>query len=645
MTGYGRGATRAASIYGLGVAALLPFSIISLAITTRYLDLADYGRLAALFALAGVLTLIAGLGIVQGTIMVVYRSGDDGADGADAIDDGGGDADDMDAILGGDDHRSIDEKRRILGSGLLLVSGAAATIAGIVAVCAPLVADVLLGSSGWAGSVRWMALSVWMGAIWRMAHQVWRLERRQWEWLGFQVLRPLLAVIGTLITLMAGMGVDGPLAATAGATFIAIVASMTGSWRCWLFRWAPHDYLQIWRVGRKFISMQLAGLAQSHLAILLLAVTSSSSAVGIYAVAQRIANIPSYFADGFFMAWPTIDSSPIGMAARLRRGRARHAAGVFSLLCLTTLGLLVLVSLSANGALHVLAPGFGAAADLIPLIAAGTLGHVVFRGIYRAARFPARRAWYVGLHFVWIAPFVGVAAVLLPIGPTWAIAGANVVAYAIIAYGMAWRDRKSVAPTPFAWRRLGIAVLGAAICIVGLEESQTSGAVRAAVSVVILVIFPVVLVAVGVIPRSQVRMIFEILSVLLPARRRRSTFTAVAELPQAQRETVVRLLWDQQSVAAVASQAQVSDQVVRARLVRGLRGVSGIGEPSERDAVIGEYLLSTSLMTLERDEIARRMARSGIDPLVLDQLEQSMNDVRRLRRYGSKRVDAALVQA
>ena len=54
--------TRAGAIYALGMMAILPAGLVSVAVTTRYLEPADYGRLAILFAVASVLTILCGLG-------------------------------------------------------------------------------------------------------------------------------------------------------------------------------------------------------------------------------------------------------------------------------------------------------------------------------------------------------------------------------------------------------------------------------------------------------------------------------------------------------------------------------------------------------------------------------------------------------
>ena len=48
MVSYGQSMTRAGAIYAVGMMAVFPVALLSVAITTRYLEPPDYGRLAIL---------------------------------------------------------------------------------------------------------------------------------------------------------------------------------------------------------------------------------------------------------------------------------------------------------------------------------------------------------------------------------------------------------------------------------------------------------------------------------------------------------------------------------------------------------------------------------------------------------------------
>ena len=77
MALYGQVATRTSLLYAFGIAGVLPISIVSLAVTTRYLPPSDFGVLAALLAVSSLITVLGGVGFLQGMMMAAYRLADD----------------------------------------------------------------------------------------------------------------------------------------------------------------------------------------------------------------------------------------------------------------------------------------------------------------------------------------------------------------------------------------------------------------------------------------------------------------------------------------------------------------------------------------------------------------------------------------
>ena len=78
---------------------VFPFSLLQLAVFTRFLEPAEYGELALLMFFSGLSTMIMNLVTLQGALIVTYgHSGDDGGD--DGMDDGGGDMGAVDEDLG-----------------------------------------------------------------------------------------------------------------------------------------------------------------------------------------------------------------------------------------------------------------------------------------------------------------------------------------------------------------------------------------------------------------------------------------------------------------------------------------------------------------------------------------------------------------
>lgn len=622
MTLYGGAMTRAGSVFAIGMMAIVPFGIASLAVTTRFLEPADFGRLAILFAIASVVTVLAGLGVFQGTLIVVYGAVDD---------DEGGDADTAaDSAEVQQPEETAAERRRILGSGLLILVAMATALCLAVALVGAAVAVALLDSS-WIGAIAWMAASAWAGAIWRVVHQVPRMERRPARWSALQFLRPGLVLAGTVAALAAGLGIEGVLMATAAGTLLAAGFAFLISRRCFRFEPRLADATMLWRKGRDWVPLTLASVLQANASVLALGALASPASVGLFQVANRIAQIPSYFADGFLTGWPAMERSPISIAAKDRKGRREYSASVFTLFCLITLALLFAVSVLSGVLIHIAAPSYDSAATLIPIVAASYGAHAVFRGAYRATSFPARRWWYMLLHLLWIAPYAGVAAVLMRFDASYGVAIAQLMAGVVVSVVFVAVDRRGPQPTPFEWRRLGIALLVACACAGLAHLLPVPSTVRAALSVGALVAFPVFLVLTRTLPREQLRAVWAIAAALLPRRlRRRELRSRLAALPEPEREAVVLVVCERQDPERAARRIGAAKDLVLARMVRGLRRVSGGGEATPVDHLIGDYLLHPG-STIERDAWAAHLRAAGVDPLQLHVLEESNREVSRLK--------------
>ena len=139
MTIYGRVAARTSTIYAIGMMGVLPFGLVSSPSPRATSALADFGRRATLFAVSSLVTVLCGLGLLQGTMMAVYRIADGGEDsGGDVV-----------AEAEGEPAVTSRERCRLLGSGFIIVGAAAgALVCGVLALFANPVAHLLLGSGG-----------------------------------------------------------------------------------------------------------------------------------------------------------------------------------------------------------------------------------------------------------------------------------------------------------------------------------------------------------------------------------------------------------------------------------------------------------------------------------------------------------------
>ena len=636
----GQAFTRTGSLYSIGVASVVPFALLSLAVTTRYLGPADYGRLAILFAIASILTVLSGLAVLQGTLSVVYRASDEEGDGDG---DGDGFGDDGAAPLDLDPEQielSVTEKHRLLGSGLLLMMLSCTLWCAPVALLAPIVADVFLGSTSWTGAVLLMTVSAWSGGLWRLEHQVWRVEYRPVVWCLFQALRPLLVVSGTIVALASGYGIEGVLVSTAAGTMLATLVSMFCSRRLFFFRPRREDAPRIIRAGMSLVPIIIARVIQGNVSVLLLALIAPAASVGLFQVASRIAMIPSFFASGYLLGWVPLNRSPIGTAGQQLRGRAEYSGRLFTLLVLILIGLTVVTALGSEVAIRIAAPSFSAAADLLPIVALGAAMHEVFHAYYRASSFPGRRWWYTLLLFIWLFPYALTLSLGGQLDPTYAVAGAQVVASGVVLACMVWLDRRGPRSLQVPWWRLVSVVAVGAACVAAVQLSGDSGTAKVVFAVVSVLAFPLVLRATGLVSRGDSATARSIVSsvVLIPMSSRRLR-ERLGTMRADERRALEMTGWHQRKPEDAAAALGVTADVVGARAIRGLRSFTGSDvRPTPADANIARYVLSTA-GAVERDLIAGALARGGVSLVELHELDESMRAFRKLRRRGLRLID------
>ena len=623
MTLFGQAAVRDGAIFALGMAAIVPVGMVSIAVTTRYLSPSEYGQLAVLFAVASIVTIVCGLGFVTGTMLATYGA----ADGDD------GDADEPVQI--GGPQATLKERRRLMGSGLLIVCMVSGTVCGLVGTSASPLADLLLGGEQRASAVRWMALSAWMGSVWRLTHLVYRMERRPVAWSVISATRAVLVILAIVVGLKAGRGVEGVLMGTAAGTAAGSLIAVLGTIGCYRLR--PHfsDIGLIWSYGAHWIPLQITVAVQGNVSPILLSFLAPTATVGIFQVASRIAKVPTYFGEGFLFAWVPLERAPVALAAKEHKGTRAFEAQVFLLLILGTLGALVVVTLSAEALVRIASPSYRGAASLIPILAVTHCLNLAYRGIYRATGFPLRRWWYTLLHVVWIFPYAGVIALAVGISPTYSVIVAEIIAWLVVCIWMVRLDGRGSEPTPFPWRRIAIAALAAAACVITVDQLPAVPGVRAVGALVMLCAFPFLLRFTGVVSDYHVAIVRTIIGSVARRRMRRSEVARrLAAVSPAAREVLVLIGLEGRTPAEVATMLAVPPAVVCARLVRGLRAFAGTPAAMPADAAIGEYVTNRAT-TLERDLIAGHLRDKGIDYLELHSLDEMLRLLERPRRRRS----------
>jgi O-antigen/teichoic acid export membrane protein len=625
MTLFGEVAMRDAAIFGLGMAAIVPLGIVSVAVTTRYLPPAVFGHLAILFAIASTLTVVSAIGFTTGTMLATYGSEGDEDDGVEV------DAAPV-AVPGESVAATVAERRRLYTSGVLIVTLVSGVVCGAVGLLAPVIAELVVGGSEWTEATRWMAASAWTGTIWRTVHQIYRLERRPVAWSLVNSTRPILVVAATVAILASGGGVAGVLMATAAGTVGAIAIAILAAPSCYRLEPRRGDAAIIWSYGVRWIPLHLARATQANVSILLLGLLAPAAAVGFFQVANRIAQVPTFFGEGYVFAWVPLERAPIANAAKEHKGERPFEAQVFLLLILCTLGLLVVVTLSADALVRIAPPAYRDAAPLIPLLAAAQALDLVFRGIYRATGFHNRRYWFTILQLVWILPYAGVAVLAVNISPLYGVIAAQVVAWALVCVWMLRLDAGGGSPTPFPWSRMAAATAIAAACVVVVGQLPDDPALHFFAATAAMVACPLLMRATGVITPYHVTIVRTLVRSLLPRRLSRAEARRRLEsMPDREREVLVALGFERHSAEMAAERLGASPNLVCARLVRGLRRFAGSPVALPDDAYIGRYLVNGGT-TLERDLVAGRLREQGIDFLELHHLDETMKLFRRLRR-------------
>jgi O-antigen/teichoic acid export membrane protein len=629
MTLYGQAMVRSGAVLAIGMIGIIPFGLISVAVTTRYLDIAEFGELSVLIAISSLVTMLAGAGFLQGAIMTAFGIADDGEGGSGAVD-----VDDNMTDQGGPIAAS-EERRRLLGSGLLIVVVLSAAMCAAVGAVGVVVVDAWAQGFSHA-AILWMAASAWSGSIWRFVHQVPRMERRPVRWSILSWVRPALVVAAIVIVLSSGGGIAGVLMAMAAGTSLSALVAYAISAPA--FRFAPRrgDIRTLWEVGKVWIPLSVAAAVQINASILVLGALASPTSVGLFQVATRIAQLPAYFAEGFLLAWPAMERSPISFAAKDRRGTRDYEASVFTLFALSTLGLFVVLCLAADSLVHIAAPSYRSASSLIPLVAASFAALAMFRGLFRATSFPLRRYWFTLLHFLWVAPYAALVAVLIPWDANYGVAIAQIVAFASVCVAYLMIDKRGPNPTPFQWKRLGLALLAASAVVAMTQLAPDSPMLHAVLAVSALVAFPSILVAAGVIPRAQISVVAKIVGAIVPKPLpKRVIAERIRALPDHERGPVTLTVCARRASDDAARALGVSPEILHARMVRGLRRFADAGPPSPLDHKIGEYLLSSGT-SIERDALARHLHQMGVDQLHLHVLD----DVRRTVSRARNRVDS-----
>jgi len=617
--------SRHAAIYAAGSVSALLVGLVSVALTTRFLAPSGFGKLGILLSFGILLTVLYNMGSLQGTFARTFgQAGDDGDDNA---------GDDGDSAVGSDEAR---DKRRALGSGLVLccLTGIAGTI--IVAIASPFIASMLTGDSSDADLVILAAVIGALGALWRLSSNVIRLERRPVTNVAITSLRPLLVAGGALAFLAAGAGIGGALVGNAAGSALAVVLALGVSWRSYRPTFDRRDMAQIVHAGRRWIPLVLGFWVIHNGDLFLLSRFLSDHDVGVYRFATRISAVLAWYVGAIMMAWNPLRRTSTFIAAIQEHG-PQIGASLVLYYWLSCAWLLVGLTAGADLIVRLGAPSYASAASLVPLTGASVAAYGGYMAIYRGARYDNRPAWHVWCTVIAAVIFIVGAIVLVPLIGTYGAPLASVAAFVVAILITTYQSQHGRSPLPLQYGRIFAALaLGAACVLLAKLVAPLTGPWESAIEIAAVVLYPIGVLALRLLPREHRRPIWTVVRSSLTRQTTPSEgmLTRLAAMVPADRAALELMANHAKSPAAAGRLAGIERHALLERLTAGVRRAGDVPGSSADEARIARYLFSRDSVA-ERDLMSRELISDGIvSAAELAKLERT---VEQLRRIGPKR--------
>lgn len=621
LASFGRRLHRHSIIYVAGSFATFLFGMVNIAALTRMLPIEEFGRLAVYLLVATLLTTLYNLGTLQGVLISVFGIAD--GDEEVALDDTQGIA-------------VAADPERALTTGVLLTAVIAAAGTAVMFAAAPFVA-VLVGAPGELEAIRLAALCGATGAVWRLVHNVSRLERRPGVHSSLGLTRPFLVLGLGIAFVAAGFGVEGALAGVAVGTALAIPFAIVVGRHNYAFGLDLSIVPQIFRQGAFVVPVILAMWILTNVDLFLVSAYAPADAVGPYRVAMRLGAGVSYVVAAVSMAWLPLSRTPLHTAMSEMHGPSGFGGTLISVFLLFCIWVVLGLALLADVLIRIAPASYGDAAPLVPLIGLGIVAAGLVLMIYRGGKFPNRRRNYVVLLFGAAGVFVVAGLVLVPLYGGYGAAAAQLLAFAAAAAAMLWISQRSEHPLPIQYWRLARGVGVGILCIIlGQLVSPLAGEWRLLVDLTILVAFPGLLVLARAFPSEELRSFVDLSWRPQPPRRRASAMVEKLErLDPLDRRIVVSLAQKGSSTASAIQELAASEREALTRFVASLRALGSDQrvncDGSDRDPEIAAYLLADGGVAT-RDRLGERLCEDGADPLDLDGLDTTLGHLRRIPR-------------
>ncbi|UGS38807.1 oligosaccharide flippase family protein [Capillimicrobium parvum] len=635
---YGGILSRNTAIYAIAMCSVFPFSLLQLAVFTRFLEPAEYGELALLMFFSGLSTMIMNLVTLQGALIVTYgHSGDDGGD--DGMGDGGGDMGAVDEGLG--TQQLVKDRQLALTTGVWIMVAVMVVVTVPVFVFATPIAGFLIHDPEGGSLVQLAQVSAIAGSFFRFMHNLLRMERRPWWYVVAAVMRPPLVVgLAVYFVVTAHEGVRGAVLGTALGTAISVLLCMVVARKNFRWGFSRHYVRRILVGGAPASVMHISMWLMHNADTFFLSRYSPNSQVGLYRLASRLASIPSYFVSAYTTAYPPLERTALSAATYEREGGSTHVKRyIFTYFILCCLSLVVIMSITADLLVLIAAPSYRDASKLIPILAVSFTMYGFFSIILRFSSIKHSRFWRITSSIMGVALLAAFSPLLIPPLGAYGAALAVICSMGCVLGLLLFLAARSSDPFVPQWGRVGRGFLASVVSwAVGTQLAAAAESINPwlhpLLGLVGLILLPVGLVVSGAVPYYHVPVLRDIVWAALPHPSRRHHVVArVPRLPARRRAVLEAIVRENKPPAQVAAEEHITLDEVYVRLSRAVRQVAEQEAPEELDGQIGDYLLlRVNESTAAQDAMVLRLKEAGMDTYALHHIESAFDELRRAPR-------------
>ncbi len=465
------------AIYGLAMVARALAGFALLPIYTRYLAPSDYGVIELLTMLVEFSAIFFGARIGQ-SFLRYYGLAD-----------------------------SDDERSRVLGSAYGMVAGTHLLGVLMLIVGAALLSRVLFGSDDYSHLVALFSLTLFFGGVLEIPLAFLRAESKAYLVLGFSLWKLFLQISLNLYFLVyLGLGVEGVAVASVLATFISALTVTLAVMRYRRFSFSWSLAKQLLTFSAPIILAALSMFVITYGDRYFIRVNLNLEAVGIYALAYKFGFML------FALGWSPFLTMWDAERYKIYRNSDHHPMfeKVFSLVSVLVIYVALGISVWVDPVLRVMSdPAYWGAAELVPIILMGYV-FLAWTSFINMGLFVKAKTHYFGSITMVSALFCLLAyAVLIPFFGLYGAAWATTITFFIRLLAIHWFSFKEF-DMGLRWYP-PVTALILAVVLVALKFYLVQFWPPFAVALALSLMFPLLVVALGVIPLSQIKDTFGLL--------------------------------------------------------------------------------------------------------------------------------------